>query len=46
MGCRTNFLYLNTLCTLSLSVRDVKDHGESLWRSKTILQSETLLIDG
>lgn len=38
--------YLKQLCALSVTVRDVKDHGEILWKSKIILQSETHLIDG
>lgn len=41
-----HFLYLKQLCALSVTVRDVKDHAKTLWRSKIILQSETRLIDG
>lgn len=41
-----NLLYLKQLCALSVAVRDVKDHAETLWRSKIILQSEPHVIDG
>lgn len=47
MLCPTdNFLYSKQLCALSVTVRDVKDHAETLRRSKIILQSEPCLIDG
>lgn len=41
-----NLIYVKQLCALSVTMRDVKDHTETLWRSKIILQSETHLIDG
>lgn len=42
----TTSFYCETTCALPVTVCDVKDHGETLWRSKIILRSKPCLIDG